>query len=114
MPAQKEYARHPDKAEVYNTYGPSETTVRAGYFHCSGSQPFPAGPTHRQAGGRGGDCCDGRKSGVSRKIVQRFTAEAKRRGTGKIHLEASQKGASLCRKPGFEALNGFTQFKEGF
>ena len=51
---------------------------------------------------------------MSRKIVQRFTAEAKRRGTGKIHLEASQKGAALCRKPGFEALNGFTQFKEGF
>lgn len=63
-------------------------------------------------GGRGGDCGDGRKSGVGRKILQRFTAEAKRRGTGKIHLEASQKGASLCRNPRFEALIGFTQFKE--
>ncbi len=32
-----------DKAEIYNTYGPSETTVCASYFHCNGSQPLPDG-----------------------------------------------------------------------
>lgn len=31
------------QAEVYNTYGPSETTVCATYFRCNGSQPLPDG-----------------------------------------------------------------------
>lgn len=29
-----------DKADVYNTYGPSETTVCASYFRCNGSEPL--------------------------------------------------------------------------
>lgn len=31
------------QAEVYNTYGPSETTVCATYFRCNGAQPLPDG-----------------------------------------------------------------------
>lgn len=31
------------QAEVYNTYGPSETTVCASYYHCNGTQPLPDG-----------------------------------------------------------------------
>lgn len=31
------------KATVYNTYGPSETTVCATYFRCNGSRPLPDG-----------------------------------------------------------------------
>lgn len=32
-----------DKAEVYNTYGPSETTVCASYFRCNNSAPLSDG-----------------------------------------------------------------------
>lgn len=32
-----------DKAEVYNTYGPSETTVCASYYRCRGGQVLPDG-----------------------------------------------------------------------
>lgn len=32
-----------DQAEVYNTYGPSETTVCASYYRCSGNEPLPDG-----------------------------------------------------------------------
>ncbi len=32
-----------DQAEVYNTYGPSETTVCASYFRCNGTCPLPDG-----------------------------------------------------------------------
>lgn len=32
-----------DKVTVYNTYGPSETTVCASYFHCNGAKPLPDG-----------------------------------------------------------------------
>jgi len=32
-----------DKVAVYNTYGPSETTVCASYFRCSGAEPLPDG-----------------------------------------------------------------------
>lgn len=31
------------RAEVYNTYGPSETTVCASYFRCNGQPPLPDG-----------------------------------------------------------------------
>lgn len=31
------------QADVYNTYGPSETTVCASYFRCNGTQPMPDG-----------------------------------------------------------------------
>lgn len=48
-----------------------------------------------------------RGAGVGAKIVQWLITEANRRETGKIYLEASQKGASLYRKLGFEALNGY-------
>lgn len=32
-----------DQAEVYNTYGPSETTVCAAYFRCNGAAALPDG-----------------------------------------------------------------------
>lgn len=32
-----------DKVEVYNTYGPSETTVCASYFHCNDASPLEDG-----------------------------------------------------------------------
>lgn len=32
-----------DKVAVYNTYGPSETTVCATYFRCDGAEPLPDG-----------------------------------------------------------------------
>lgn len=32
-----------DKVEIYNTYGPSETTVCASYFRCNGHQPLADG-----------------------------------------------------------------------
>ncbi len=32
-----------DQAEVYNTYGPSETTVCCSYFRCNGAQPLEDG-----------------------------------------------------------------------
>lgn len=32
-----------DKVTVYNTYGPSETTVCASYYRCNGHQPMPDG-----------------------------------------------------------------------
>lgn len=32
-----------NKVEIYNTYGPSETTVCATYFRCNSSQPLPDG-----------------------------------------------------------------------
>lgn len=32
-----------DKVEVYNTYGPSETTVCASYHRCNGTTPLPDG-----------------------------------------------------------------------
>jgi amino acid adenylation domain-containing protein len=32
-----------DKADVYNTYGPSETTVCAAYFHCNGTAALDDG-----------------------------------------------------------------------
>lgn len=54
-----------------------------------------------------------RGGGVGGKIVQWLIAEANRRGTGKIYLEASKKGASLYRKLGFEDLNGYMKLKEG-
>ncbi len=31
------------KVEIYNTYGPSETTVCASYFRCNGTDPLPDG-----------------------------------------------------------------------
>jgi len=32
-----------DQAEIYNTYGPSEATVCATYFHCNGTKPLADG-----------------------------------------------------------------------
>ncbi|MCD7708700.1 MAG: AMP-binding protein, partial [Clostridiales bacterium] len=32
-----------DKVEIYNTYGPSETTVCASFFRCTGSRPLADG-----------------------------------------------------------------------
>lgn len=32
-----------EQAEVYNTYGPSETTVCASYYHCNGGEVLPDG-----------------------------------------------------------------------
>lgn len=48
------------QAEVYNTYGPSETTVCASYFRCNGTQALPDGtyPIGKPVAGVAIELCD--------------------------------------------------------
>lgn len=52
---------------VYNTYGPSETTVCASYFRCNGTQPLPDGtyPIGKAVSGVSIELCDAHSAPVA-------------------------------------------------
>ncbi|MFR1638931.1 MAG: AMP-binding protein [Eggerthellaceae bacterium] len=77
------------KAEVYNTYGPSETTVCASYCRCNGQPPLPDGTYPVGAPFWEPDRDSGRAHGPGGTGPDRGAVHSGRRSV-----------CGLCRKPG--------------
>ena len=103
-----------DEAEVYNTYGPSETTVCASYYRCRDGQILEDGtyPIGRPVLGAGIRIMEVRSEGIGRKIIEYLINDAKERGTETIFLESSGVAKKLYHEIGFADMEDYMKLED--